>query len=111
MNIFSWKDEDGCVYSPEGLPEGWIVPCEDDLDHFYDLDGHYLPTDIDEAESKMPKHEKDVKLMDDYAQIGNSKYEYEEDGWYMHLKVFINLLVLKMIRDASIMHKDNLLGG
>lgn len=56
--MYSWKDEEGCVYSAEGQAEGWLIKCSDGLEHYYDLDGRYLPSDIemDKEEKKLPKH-------------------------------------------------------
>jgi hypothetical protein len=44
-----WEDENGCYYDSNGEPAGWFIKCEDDNEHFFDIDGNYVPTD-DEGE-------------------------------------------------------------
>ena len=40
-----WEDEKGCYYDENGEPSGWFVKCEDEKEHFFDIDGNYVPTD------------------------------------------------------------------
>lgn len=42
-----WKDEFGCYYDADGKPNGWFVLNDklENKEHFYDIDGIYVPTD------------------------------------------------------------------
>ncbi|CAD8148645.1 unnamed protein product [Paramecium pentaurelia] len=44
-----WRDENGCHYDKDGQPAGWFVLHPGDVyhEHFYDQDGYYIPTDIE----------------------------------------------------------------
>ena len=54
INIKSrWRDENGCYYNKDGEPAGWFVlhPGDVYLEHFYDADGYFVPSDAEDSQS------------------------------------------------------------
>ncbi|CAD8052020.1 unnamed protein product [Paramecium sonneborni] len=56
-----WRDENGCYYDKEGQPAGWFVLHPGDIyhEHFYDQDGLYVPTDIENDKNSVDDVESD----------------------------------------------------
>ncbi|CAD8142089.1 unnamed protein product [Paramecium octaurelia] len=50
-----WRDENGCYYDKDGQPDGWFVlhPGNDNHEHYYDQDGMYVPTDVENEKNSI----------------------------------------------------------
>lgn len=53
IKYYRWRDDNGCYYDKEGQPSGWFVlhPGNVYHEHFYDSDGFYVPSDIENSDN------------------------------------------------------------